>query len=114
MTKTQFISLLIFAFPFFVQGQRAIAPTNALTISGQVKAERTISLKDLSKYGQHDIGDFEVTNHMGELKSVEHGLRGVLLKDVLSETALNANKPNELRAYYFVLRASDGYIVVYS
>lgn len=94
--------------------QRTVPPTSAFTVSGEIASELIVSTHDLEAFTTHTIGDFIVTNHKGEQKSIERDVRGVLLTDVLSQLKFQVEKPNELRAFYFVFKASDGYAVVFS
>ena len=94
--------------------QKATNPTAAFTISGDVKSPVTIQISDLKKWTAVNIGDVTITNHLGEKKSEAKGLKGVLLKDVLTSVEINAESPKVLSEYYFVCKANDGYTVVYS
>lgn len=105
------VGLLIVG-PIF--GQMETKTTQSFTVSGEVKSVATIQASDLTKFMLHEIGDVVITNHLGEKKSEAKGLKGVLLKDVLSSVELNAENPKVLSEYYFVCRASDGYTIVYS
>jgi hypothetical protein len=97
-----------------VMGQKTTKPTASFTISGEVKAPSTIQVGDLNKWTAVPIGDIVITNHLGEKKSEASGLKGVLLKDVLSSVEINSESPKVLSEYYFVCKANDGYTVVYS
>ena len=89
-------------------------PTSSFTIFGEVKASVTIQIGDLSKWKSVGIGDVIINNHLGEKKSESKGLKGVLLKDILSSVEINSESPKVLSEYYFVCKANDGYTVVYS
>ena len=90
------------------------APTISITVSGEVASPKIILVKDLGAYQQHALGDVEITNHLGEKKSVAKALRGVLLSDALETVEITAENPRVLSAYYLVCRAADGYTVVFS
>lgn len=79
-----------------------------------VKESKTFSVADIERLKVHDIGAVTITSHTGEKKSELTSLRGVLLKDMLSEVIISAENPKVLSAYYFVCKASDGYTVVFS
>lgn len=95
-------------------GQKEYKPTSSFVISGEVKTPVTIQIADLNKWKVVPIGDVVITNHLGEKKSEAKGLKGVLLKDVLSAVEINSESPRVLSEYYFVCKANDGYTVVYS
>ncbi len=94
--------------------QKELMPTQSFTISGEVKSPAVVKNTDLKKWRVQNIGDVVITNHLGEKKSDEKGLKGVLLKDVLQTVEINAENPRVLSEYYFVCKANDGYTVVYS
>ncbi len=71
-------------------------------------------LTDLTKYAEITIGDVTITNHLGEKKSEQKALKGVLLKEVLQKIEINADSPKVLSEFYFQCKAADGYLVVFS
>ncbi len=102
---------------FMVAGFSALAQdktTASFIISGDVKVPVTVSIEDILKQKEISIGDVTITNHLGEKKSESHGLKGVLLKDVLQLAEIKNEVPRLLSEYYFVCKASDKYTVVYS
>lgn len=110
-------SLMALACLFHYTGvacQRTVPPTTAFTVTGEIVQELQVQIEDLEEFEEHTIGDFVMTNHKGEQKSIEYDVKGVLLKDILSVLKFLVEKPNELRAFYFVFIASDGYTVVFS
>jgi len=110
----KYITFIFLFIVFFATAQKEIKPTTSFIISGKVKASITISIVELKKLKQHDIGDVAITNHLGEPKSTAKGLKGVLLKDVLELAQIDAENPKVLSEYYFVCKANDNYTVVYS
>lgn len=102
-----FISALTYA-------QENTKPTSSFTIKGEVKASKTITIQDFSKFAEKEIGDVVITNHLGEKKSEQKSLKGILLKDVLQGVEINSESPKVLSEYYLVCRATDGYKVVFS
>jgi len=111
--KTLFtiISLMI-SFSGF--GQKEPETTTAFIISGEVKTHVTVSLTEFSKYTEVPMGDITITNHLGEKKSEQKSLKGILLKDILKAVEINNENPRVLSEYYFVCKSTDGYKVVYS
>ena len=87
--------------------------TYQFIISGQVKKESIITMDSLNSYPVKEIGDIKVTDHLGNFKHGDEKLKGVLLKDILSHSQLNAT-PHLYSQFYFVCTGSDGYKVVYS
>lgn len=110
------ILLLFFVVGFFsMSAQKENIPTTEnFTIEGKVKKEITISLADLSSYKSYTIDSIVITNHLGERKSTLKKVKGVLLKDILEKTEIDAEIPKVLSEYYFVCIASDNYKVVFS
>jgi len=95
-------------------GQKEIKPTANFLISGEVKSSLTVGIPDLKKWKETGVADMVITNHLGEKKSEVKGIRGILLKDILSAIEINAESPKVLSEYYFVCKANDGYTVVFS
>jgi len=103
----------LISFGVSVFGQ-APATTHSFVISGEVRSPLTVGVDDLKKFPEVSIGDLVITNHLGEKKSDATGLKGILLKQILQTAELKSENPKVLSTFYFVLRASDGYQVVYS
>ncbi len=113
MKLASLLSLLLVV-PFLAFSQSEQKPTNAFTISGDVKASKTVTIEELKKMKAISIGDVVITNHLGEKRSEAKGMKGVLLKDVLGLVEINAESPRVLSEYYFTCTANDDYRVVYS
>lgn len=94
--------------------QEVMKPTNSFLISGKVNKAVTITMDSLKQYPVKEMGDFKITNHLGEFKHQDEHLKGVLLKDVLSHTVFAVSSPKLLSQLYFVCFGADGYKVVYS
>jgi hypothetical protein len=94
--------------------QEPLKQTLSFSISGKVKNSSTITLDSLNSYPVKVIGDIKVTDHLGTLKHQDDQLKGVLLKDILSHTVLDANSPKLYSRFYFACTGNDGYVVVYS
>lgn len=95
-------------------GQKDIASTDVITVSGAVVKEATITLADILAVPSHAIPDVAITNHLGEPRGTAKGLRGVLVRDLLANVSFNAESPKVLSEYFLTFVASDGYTVVYS
>jgi hypothetical protein len=106
-----FLTLLSSSFSLLAQKDTR---TTSFIISGDVVSPVTITLDDLGKLEETQIGDVIITNHLGEKKSVQKALRGVLLKDALQTIEIKSESPKVLSEYYFVCKAADSYTVVYS
>jgi len=94
--------------------QEPLKQTLSFSISGKVKNSSVITLDSLNSYPVKVIGDIKVTNHLGEFKHEDDQLKGVLLKDILIHTLLNASSPKLYSRFYFACVGNDGYAVVYS
>jgi hypothetical protein len=94
--------------------QEKLNPTHKFSITGLVVKESVITIDSIMQYKMQEIGEMNVTNHLGEFKHKDDQLKGVLLKDVLSHTAYKSTSPKLLSAFYFVCQGNDGYKVVYS
>lgn len=97
-----------------LHAQEKPTPTNGFNISGEVKAAKDISIVDIEKLPVHTIGDVVITNHAGETKGTAKGLQGVKLKELMAGIQLATENPKLNSTYYFVMKASDGYTVVFS
>lgn len=94
--------------------QRNLAPTNQITISGQIKKTVQYTWQELDSFPKVQLKNRIIYNHKGEAKDTLRNLRGVSLKKVLEKVVYNYEKPRELNEFYFVFSASDGYKVVFS
>ncbi len=112
MKKSMLLLFTLLSFAGF--SQKDLGRTTAFIISGEVKSPITISLLDLTKYTELSIGDIIITNHLGEKKSEQKALKGVLLKEVLQNAEITNESPRVLSEFYFQCKAADGYLVVYS
>ena len=108
------LTLLFLLFAKFAFAQEPLKQTLSFKISGEVKKESVITIDSLSAYSIQQIGDIKVTNHLGEFKHQDDQLKGVLLKDILTHSILNANSPKLFSRFFFVCSGNDGYAVVYS
>jgi hypothetical protein len=97
-----------------VQAQEKPTPTDAFSINGELKAIRQIGIVDIEKLTVHNIGDVVITNHAGEVKGTAKGLKGVKLKELMASVQLLTDNPRLNSTYYFIMKASDGYTVVFS
>lgn len=113
MTRiTLFILCLLLTGTVF--GQKEPIPSDQFTITGPTGKPVVVTLADLKKHPEQEIGTVKITNHRGEYKKTYEGLRGVPIRAFLDQVAIETEKPKDLSAYYFVFRATDGYCNVYS
>jgi hypothetical protein len=112
MKKLLFIIFL--AYTGSCYAQEKLKPTQQFSISGKVKNSSVITMDSLNSYPLNVIGDIKVTDHVGTFKHQDDQLKGVLLKDILSHTLLDANSPKLYSRFYFACTGNDGYVVVYS
>lgn len=87
---------------------------SSLQIKGDIAQPVTISFTDLNTYTVHEIKSLDILNHKMEFKKTLKNLKGVWLKDLLSQVKFNISSPKELSMFYLVCIADDGYKVVYS
>jgi hypothetical protein len=111
--KKLLILLFLYAGTTLAQGKTEYKTTYQFTITGDVKKESIITIDSLNSYPLKEIGDIKVTDHLGNFKHGDEKLKGVLLKDILSHTQLNA-APHLYSQFYFTCVGADGYKVVYS
>lgn len=114
MLKWLFYIVFSLALSQSLIAQKNFKSTSSIAVSGDIKFPVKIELLDLFKYPVHDIGNLTIYNHLGEEKSVQKRLKGVLLKDLISTVEFNTPSPRQLSEFYFTMIASDGYKVVYS
>lgn len=101
-----FTTLFVFL-AVFLQAQK-------ISVRGDIRKPVTFTYEDLKKYPVHEVKSIDILNHKMEFKKTLKNLKGVLLKDVLSQISFNVPTPKELSTYYLVCTAEDGYRVVYS
>lgn len=112
MMRILYAGLILIAGSAF--GQNGNEPVKSFLITGEVKAEKKIRLDDLANFRESSLGDITILNHLGEVKSQQKKLKGVLLRDVLDKIEIKSESPKVLSEYYIVCKATDGYTIVYS
>ena len=112
--KKLLILFLLCSSAALAQEKTEYKTTHQFTITGQIKKESVITLDSLNAYPLKDLGEIRVTNHLGDFKHNDEKLKGVLLKDILIHSQLNASSPKFYSQFYFICVGSDGYKVVYS
>jgi hypothetical protein len=113
MKRYFILALLLNSLSTLAQEKATYKPTYQFTISGDVEKESVITMDSLKSYPLKEIGDIEVTDHTGNFKHGDQNLKGVLLRDILNHSQLNAT-PHLYSQFYLVCTGSDGYKVVYS
>src|SRR5687768_6982036 len=112
--KNFFLCLLLLL-PPMLRAQKQVAPTDSIIISGEVTKGGVVRMADLKKLPERIIGDLVLVNAKGESRGTARGLKGVLLKEVLSAAVrFNTTNPADWSRFYFVLVASDGFTALYS
>lgn len=106
--------LILISLSTVVFAQKKNEPTKSFRITGEIKEEKKISIDDFFNYRESSLGDVVITNHLGELKSTQKKLKGILLRDVLEKIEIKTPSPKELSTFYIVCKATDGYTIVYS
>ena len=113
MKKHYFLWLLLLLVNFCF-AQKPIESTNEFTISGLVEKPSTIPFSKILQEKNVDIGNFTVTNHLGEFKQEYKNVKGVALLDLMKDVKITVPSPKLLSEYYFIFKGSDGYSVVFS
>ena len=114
MQKISFL-LLFLTFTYVASAQEKYgAATHQFSISGKIKNPSVITMDSLDHYTVSPVGDINVTDHTGAFKHKDEQLKGVLLKDILSHSMLDAASPKLYSSFYYTCVGSDGYKVVYS
>jgi hypothetical protein len=113
MKKLAIPLFFLFLYTGAAFAQEKYATTRQFSISGKIKNPSVITMDSLAHYTTVEIGDIKVTDHLGQFKHADSGLKGVLLKDILNHIAIDAT-PHLFSGYYFTCVGSDGYKVVYS
>ena len=94
--------------------QHEVSRTKEFIINGAVKNELLVSIGDLEKYSQSDLGDISLKSRKGEVKDTMRHVKGVLVRSILDKVKIVVDKPKEYGEYYFVFTASDDYKNIYS
>ncbi len=97
-----------------VRAQKTIRPTESISISGEIKKERTYTIADLLSLPALQLKDLVIYNHKGEIKDTLTGLMGIPLKSLFVASDFNVEQPKDLNEFYLVCIASDNYKVVFS
>ncbi|MCW5911833.1 MAG: hypothetical protein KIT62_12200 [Cyclobacteriaceae bacterium] len=106
--------LLLIFFTGSAFAQKKIEQTKFFVVTGAVKEEKKVTIDDFTKYRESSLGDVVITNHLGEKRSEQKKLKGILLRDVLEKVEIKSESPKELSAYYIVCKANDDYTIIYS
>jgi hypothetical protein len=112
MKKLLLLLMLIYSGVAF--GQDKYKTTQQFSVGGKIKNPSVITMDSLMHYAISPVGDINVTDHTGAFKHKDEQLKGILLKDILSHTLLDAASPKLYSAFYYTCVGSDGYKVVYS
>lgn len=113
MKNLLFILLLLFLTKTSFS-QKSVESTSEFTIMGLAEKPITISYTDLEKEKVVSLGDFKVTNHLGEFRKEYKNVKGVALLTFLKNINITSPSPKVLSEYYFIFKATDGYAVVAS
>lgn len=106
----KYLFAILFLFGMKSQAQES----KQFTIEGDVKQKLTINLASLSTYKKVSIDSITILNHLLQRKSSIKNIKGVPLKEILSQVEINESSPKKLSEYYLVCSATDNYKVVFS
>ena len=104
----------LFAILFLFSMKSQAQESKQFTIEGDVKQKLTINLASLSTYKKVSIDSINILNHLLQRKSSIKNIKGVPLKEILSQVEINESSPKKLSEYYLVCSATDDYKVVFS
>ena len=113
MKHTLFLLFTILTLTAYGQ-HNPVPVTDGIAITGAVKNELHITIKDLLRYRQDTLGSVMISNKKGEDKGLARNMKGVLLKTLLDSAHVYAEKHKDYSELYIVLTGSDGYRNVYS
>jgi hypothetical protein len=105
------LSFLLIGTTLFAQKN---VTSSSLSIDGAVMNEVTYTVSDLLKFPTEKVADIILYNHDGIAKDTLKNMKGIPLKNLLSDTKFKYESPKELGAFVFVLTAADGYTVTCS
>jgi hypothetical protein len=112
--KKLILLLFLIVTSTIINAQKTVESTNQFTIIGLVDKPKIVTYSDLEKEKVVEIGDFKITNHLGEFKKEYKNVKGVSLLSFIKDVNITASSPKLLSEYYFILKASDGYSAVIS
>lgn len=106
----KYLFTILFLFALKSQAQES----KTFTIEGNVKQKLTINMASLSAYKTVSLDSLTIYNHLMQRKSSIKNIKGIPLKEILSQVEINEPSPKKLSEYYLVCSATDGYKVVFS
>ena len=107
-------SITILLLLWFLSEKNPAQQSQTILIAGEIQSEKTLTWADILAQKSQEIGDFPITNHLGEPRGVLQSAKGVPVGSLLKELEYNTPSPKQLSEFYFVFEASDGYKVVFS
>jgi len=102
------------AFICTAQKMQPYPSSDSIVITGLVKEPVKFSLTNLGQIPDTVFSILRVLNHHGEFKTNYRNVKAVALNKILESSITNTIKPKDMYGYFFVLKAMDGYAVVYS
>lgn len=106
--------LVTVLFSTAAHAQHDTKPTDYFTVEGRVKNTITFKLEDAAAFNSILFDSIVVYNHLVVRKSVLKNVKGILLKDIITNASFDISDPKPLSEYYITCVASDGYKVVFS
>lgn len=106
--------LILLLIPIIVKSQNEFSPTDQVKITGNVKSNIAFTLQSINQYPVFTLDSLIINNHLMQRRRAVHNIKGVRLKDILEEAALNEESPKLFSEFYFTCVATDGYKVVFS
>ena len=88
--------------------------TESLTISGNVEHPLRLTVADLKKHPQIEVGESRLTCQSGADHGKLENYKGVRLRDLIEEAKVLAPSHNDVKKTIVIATASDDYKVVFS
>jgi hypothetical protein len=85
-----------------------------IIVTGEVEKDMVFDAARMTRLSSQPLKDLVITSHSGEPRGTLTGLKGFLLRDLLEQVSLKSESPKALSEFYFTLKATDGYKVVFS
>lgn len=110
-----FSTFLLFLFCSIVAfAQHNIHTSKEIRITGELDADKLVTLEDLKSFSAESIPDLMITNHMGEPRGELKNMKGISVLKILEDLKISVDSPKYLSEIYFTFVATDDYKVVFS
>jgi len=108
-----YIYIIVFFFSQTCFAQKNVQVADSFKIVTPTDSS-IITVDAIKKIPTQKLSDLRLTNHHGEFKKILKKLEGIPIKTFLEKIQPVNAKPKELNEYYYIFRAGDDFINVYS